>query len=95
MSRPTRGETSSQTVLKARQSRGQLTYSEEVLWSALRDSRIQGIKFRRQHPFGPYVLDFFLEAASPTPNPLPLPTNVGRGRAGVGEEKSETHAKDK
>jgi adenine-specific DNA-methyltransferase len=57
--RSVRGKTSSQTVITARQLRGQLTDAEQILWSALRDSRLHGIKFRRQHPFGPYVLDFF------------------------------------
>jgi very-short-patch-repair endonuclease len=59
MPRPVRGKTSTQAVLSARQLRSQLTGSEQELWSALRDSRLHGIKFRRQHPFGPYVLDFF------------------------------------
>jgi very-short-patch-repair endonuclease len=59
MARPIRGKTSGQTVLKARRLRRPLTESEQVLWAALRDNRLQGIKFRRQHPFGPYVLDFF------------------------------------
>ena len=59
MARAVRGRTSSQTVLTARRLRSQLTEAEQVLWSALRDSRLHGIKFRRQHPFGPYVLDFF------------------------------------
>jgi len=59
MARFVRGRTSAQTVVKARRLRSPLTGSEQVLWEALRDSRLQGIKFRRQHPFGPYVLDFF------------------------------------
>ncbi len=59
MSRLLRGKTSQTTVLKARQLRRPMTTSEQVLWEALRDSRLQGIKFRRQHPFGPYILDFF------------------------------------
>ena len=59
MSRPLRGKTSTQTVLKARRLRRPLTASELILWEVLRESRLQGIKFRRQHPFGPYVLDFF------------------------------------
>ncbi|MGA2488637.1 MAG: endonuclease domain-containing protein, partial [Anaerolineales bacterium] len=59
MARAVRGRTSSQTVLTARKLRSQLTDAEQVLWSALRDGGQQGIKFRRQHPFGPYVLDFF------------------------------------
>jgi len=32
------------------------------LWTALR-MRPDGFKFRRQHPFGPYVLDFYCDAA--------------------------------
>lgn len=59
ISRPVRGKTSARAVMTARQLRGQLTDAEQVLWSVLRDSRLYGIKFRRQHPFGPYVLDFF------------------------------------
>jgi very-short-patch-repair endonuclease len=59
MSRPLRGRTSGQTILTARQLRRRLTPTEHVLWLALRGNRFQGLKFRRQHPFGPYVLDFF------------------------------------
>ena len=28
------------------------------MWSKLRAKRLAGIKFRRQHPVGPYVVDF-------------------------------------
>jgi len=30
-----------------------------VLWYHFRDRRFAGFKFRRQHPFGPFILDFF------------------------------------
>jgi very-short-patch-repair endonuclease len=40
-----------------------MTRSEVVLWQAVRASRLDGYKTRRQHPFGPYVLDFFCTAA--------------------------------
>jgi very-short-patch-repair endonuclease len=59
MSRPLRGKASAQTVLKARRLRRPLTASEQALWATLRDNRLRGLKFRRQHPFGPYILDFF------------------------------------
>jgi very-short-patch-repair endonuclease len=36
---------------------------ERRLWWALRDSRLDGLKFRRQHPLGPFVLDFYCHAA--------------------------------
>jgi very-short-patch-repair endonuclease len=35
-----------------------MTDAERRLWSVLRDRRLGGYKFRRQHPFGPFVLDF-------------------------------------
>lgn len=33
--------------------------AEARLWSRLRDRRLQGWKFRRQHPLGPFILDFY------------------------------------
>lgn len=32
---------------------------EALLWSHLRGRRLAGFKFRRRHPCGPFVLDFF------------------------------------
>ena len=34
------------------------TDAERLLWHSLRGSQL-GAKFRRQHEFGPYILDFF------------------------------------
>ena len=34
------------------------TDSERRLWAALRDRRLQGYKFRRQHPIGRFIVDF-------------------------------------
>jgi very-short-patch-repair endonuclease len=34
------------------------TDAERRLWAALRDRRLQGYKFRRQHPIGPFIVDF-------------------------------------
>jgi adenine-specific DNA-methyltransferase len=38
--------------------RGQ-SEAEGILWAFLRDRRLLGLKFRRQHPIGPYIADFF------------------------------------
>ncbi len=38
--------------------------AERVLWEILRGRRLAGVKFRRQHSVGPYVLDFYCSAAS-------------------------------
>lgn len=47
----------------AQELRKTLTPAERLLWSYLRDHQLGGLKFRRQHPVGPYVLDFFCPAA--------------------------------
>lgn len=36
---------------------------EGVLWRALKRNQLEGLHFRRQHPIGPYVLDFYCHAA--------------------------------
>ncbi len=46
------------SVGKARALRRAETRAERLLWSRLRDRRLGGHKFRRQHPIGPYVVDF-------------------------------------
>ena len=38
------------------------TPAEARLWQALRSGRLDGLKFRRQHPVGPYFADFACEA---------------------------------
>ncbi len=45
--------------IRARQLRRDATFPERVLWGLLRDRRLNGVKFRRQHPIGPYVVDFY------------------------------------
>jgi very-short-patch-repair endonuclease len=52
-----------ETVLKARALRRNMTLPEGLLWLELR-KRPGGMKFRRQHPLGPYILDFHCPAAS-------------------------------
>ncbi|HEU5016777.1 MAG TPA: endonuclease domain-containing protein [Pseudolabrys sp.] len=36
---------------------------EVILWQALRKGRLSGLRFRRQHPIGPYILDFYCPSA--------------------------------
>jgi len=43
----------------ARQLRSAQTDAEHLLWSRLRAHRLMDLKFRRQQPVGPYVVDFF------------------------------------
>ncbi|MBD59199.1 MAG: hypothetical protein CL808_03640 [Citromicrobium sp.] len=49
------------TVKLARKLRGDMSLPEVILWRELR-RRPNGFKFRRQHPAGKYVLDFYCAA---------------------------------
>lgn len=42
----------------ARRLRREMTEVEARLWYQLRDRRLDGFKFRRQKPIGPYIVDF-------------------------------------
>lgn len=42
----------------ARSLRKQMTHAEVKLWLRLRSRQLRGQKFRRQHPIGPYIVDF-------------------------------------
>ena len=52
----------SKTIDRARRLRRTLSVPEAKLWSRLR-TRAVGIAFRRQHPIGPYVIDFYCAKA--------------------------------
>ena len=43
----------------ARRLRKNQTDAEKLLWSILRSRQLLGLKFRRQHSIGPYILDFY------------------------------------
>ncbi|WP_411289069.1 endonuclease domain-containing protein [Phenylobacterium sp.] len=43
--------------------RRRLSLPEVVLWRALRGRKLNGLHFRKQHPIGPYVLDFYCHEA--------------------------------
>jgi very-short-patch-repair endonuclease len=47
----------------ARKLRKNLTDAERRLWYCLRRKQVDGARFRRQHPIGPYVADFFCAEA--------------------------------
>ncbi len=51
------------TKTEARQLRRKTTDAENQLWYYLRAGRLAGLKFRRQHPAPPYILDFYCDSA--------------------------------
>lgn len=42
----------------AKRLRRDATQAEQKMWQQLRNRRLAGLKFRRQMPIGPYVVDF-------------------------------------
>ena len=54
--------TDPRAIRRARRLRGEMSDTERRLWWALRAHRM-GFHVRRQHPVGPYCLDFFVDEA--------------------------------
>ena len=48
-----------ETRVFAKQLRRQLSLPEGLLWRAIKAGKVDGLKFRKQHPVGPYVLDLY------------------------------------
>ncbi|MDH4138607.1 MAG: DUF559 domain-containing protein [Anaerolineae bacterium] len=46
----------------ARRLRRNMTPAEKKLWEALKGKKLGGLKFRAQHPVGPFILDFYCPA---------------------------------
>lgn len=51
------------THMRAKRMRLTMSPPEARLWARLRARRLEGCKFRRQHPCGPFILDFYCAAA--------------------------------
>lgn len=56
-------KTSRTVRTRAKELRHEATFAERLLWRALRDRAVNGLKFRRQHPLDGFVLDFFCPEA--------------------------------
>lgn len=50
-------------ITRARELRRDSTKPEKICRGLLRDRRLSGVKFRRQHPIGPYFADFACTSA--------------------------------
>ena len=44
---------------KAHDLRHPMTEAEKLLWDKIRNRKLQGLKFRRQHPIHYYIADFY------------------------------------
>ncbi|BBF94421.1 endonuclease domain-containing protein [Blastochloris tepida] len=69
---------------RARALRLEATDAERRLWMRLRGRGVDGATFRRQHPAGPYVLDFFCPA-------LRLAVEIDGGQHGEARQAARDH----
>src|SRR5262245_12528005 len=53
-----RARSPTRTLQDARTLRRQMTDAERRLWRHLRGGQLAGLKFRRQHPLPPHIVDF-------------------------------------
>ncbi len=49
---------SERLITYAKDLRGRATDAERTMWRHVRAKGLDGIKFRRQHPIGKYIIDF-------------------------------------
>ena len=47
------------TFERAKELRQEQTPAEVLLWTKLRNRQFEGLKFRRQHPVGQFIVDFY------------------------------------
>lgn len=52
---------SAELIERSRELRHESTPAEQTLWRYLRNRRLDGLKFRRQHPVSRFILDFYCE----------------------------------
>ena len=71
----------------AKRLRRSLTRAETILWVRLRRKGVNGQRFRRQHPIGPYVADFACVAAR-------LVVEVDGATHGTDEERAHDARRD-
>lgn len=50
------------TTERAQRLRREATPAERKLWARLKAKQLNGLQFRRQHPIGPYIVDFYCAA---------------------------------
>ena len=76
-----------QTKDRAKSLRRTMSLPEVLLWRALKGRKMEGLHFRKQHPVGPYVLDFYCDARK-------LAVEVDGGSHGFGDRPDRDDRRD-
>jgi len=67
---------------RAKRLRNNMTDAETRLWRVLRRGQLNGLQFRRQHPVGPFTLDFYCPS-------LPLAIELDGGQHAVQRKRAD------
>jgi very-short-patch-repair endonuclease len=70
--------------------RKQATHPEKMLWSLLSNRQLEGLKFRRQHPIEPFIVDFYCAEADLV---IELDGESHNGREAYDQARTECFAK--
>ncbi|WP_293678383.1 endonuclease domain-containing protein [uncultured Phenylobacterium sp.] len=71
----------------AKSLRRSMSLPEVLLWQALKGGGLEGLRFRKQHPIGPYILDFYCAR-------LRLAVEVDGGSHGFGDRPDRDERRD-
>ena len=72
---------------RAKALRRTMSLPEVLLWKVLKGRKLAGLHFRKQHPIGPYVLDFYCDAER-------LAVEVDGGGHGFGDRPERDERRD-
>ncbi len=72
---------------RAKALRASMSLPEVLLWKALKGRKLNGLHFRKQHPMGPYILDFYCDAEK-------LAVEVDGAGHGFGERPQRDERRD-
>ena len=72
---------------RAKALRRTMSLPEVLLWKALKGGAIERLHFRKQHPIGPYILDFYCDAAK-------LAVEVDGASHGAGDRPDRDERRD-
>ena len=72
---------------RAKALRRTMSLPEVLLWKAIKGGAVDRLKFRKQHPIGPYVLDFYCDAAK-------LAIEVDGATHGAGDRPARDERRD-
>ncbi len=72
---------------RAKALRRTMSLPEVLLWKAIKGGTIDRLRFRKQHPIGPYVLDFYCDAAK-------LAVEVDGATHGTGDRPERDERRD-